>query len=473
MATLKYEALGSLQDFHNSPCDVKVLCGPVGSGKTSAALWEFIFLCLESAIPLRGIILRSSYRELRDSTRATFLEWFGAIATYMERDEKAIITLPGKGGGELKHELMFRACQREEEASKFLSTEFAFAFLEEVVPAFQQNGVMGGGLPEGVLNVVLMRMRQKGAHRRPVVLTFNPPTPRHWTYKRFFARSRESLEQGGTFFMQQKPRENEKNLPLGYYDTLLENLPPDMARRFVMGEVVAVYDGVRVFPEAKDNHHIVDFVEPIPGVELVMGFDYGLTPATIITQITPAGQWRWLKELQSFNMGIDRHAEHLRALLYEEFQDFKFRCRGDPAGGHRAQTDEKTCVDVLSSHGFTVTPGKEDWQSRKEAIKQRLERTIDGSTPALVVSREGCPMAAEALLGGYRYPQRNSGEMGYRPLKNEFSHIMDAAQYVATVEFDILHKAPRPKPTSARALLPKWNPLASIGGGRRKGWMAK
>lgn len=472
---LAYDPNASSIPFHNAKEEVKVLWGPVGSGKSSSAAWEFILQCMESPIPVRGVVVRESYRELMDSTKATFMEWFGSITEWREADKIAVVTLPGPGGKPQRHELYFRSAQRPEDVQKFMSTEFSFAWLEECVPAYQQSGTMGAGLPRAVFDMINMRLRQKGAHRYTIVCTFNPPTPAHWTYLEFIKPSALELQKKGYSVTWQPPRENEKNLREGYYDNITRRLDDDQKRRFVDGEVVNFYPGERVFPEARDHWNVIDdLIEPIPGVELVLGFDFGLTPCTLITQITPGGQWRWLRELQSFNAAMDSHSEHLRSLLKEYYPGWSYRSWADPAGNNREQSDGRTCYSLLSERGFPVNAGLKDWQSRKEAIKQRLERTVNGR-PALIVSRTGCPMASEALLGAYRYPKSRDGIIGHDPIKNDYSHLMDAAQYIATMEFKISPEAAKlraEQEAAARAgHLPRLDPFRRTPERRTGGWM--
>jgi len=452
-----------------------VLWGPVGSGKSSAAAWEFIFQCLESPVPVRGVVVRESYRELMDSTKATFMEWFSDIAEWREQDKIAVVTLPGPHGKPLKHQLFFRSAQRPEDVQKFMSTEFSFAWLEEVVPAYQQSGTMGAGLPKEVFTMVNMRLRQKGAHRFTIVLTFNPPTPSHWAYSEFIEPSKEDLEHRGYCVVWQPPRENEKNLREGYYDNIKKRLDADQARRFVEGEVVAFWPGERVYPEFRDHWNVIDgLIDPIPGVDLVLGWDYGLTPATLITQITPEGQWRCLRELQSFNSAIDSHSDYLRSMLNEYYPGYGIRGWGDPSGSRRAESDLTTATAVAASKGFDIQPGARDWVPRKEAMKQRLERNVLGK-PAMVVSRTGCPIFTEAMLGAYRYPKGRDGRIGAQPFKNEYSHLVNCAEYIATREFKITERKLPTDPDQileGRAALPKLNPLASRRRRTRRSWMA-
>lgn len=474
---IEYHATESAKEFHEAAEETKVLWGPMGSGKTSAALIEFFFQAKESPVPLRGIVLRSSWPELRDSTLATWNEWFGDIATWRAADKIAILPLPKKGSGETQeHQLFFRYCSRPEEASKFLSTEFGFAFLEECVPAYQQSGVMGSGLSKEIFDIVQLRMRQKGVHRRTIVATFNPPFPSHWCNKEFIESTTPERMRKSYFIKRQPPRENEANLPPGYYDKIIDRMDPDLVKRFVYGEIIQSYGGVEVFPECRDGIHILDAeIEPIPGIPLVLGFDFGRWAATLITQITPLRQWRILMELQSENTGFVRHLELLQTMLKQHFSKFEVRNSwGDPSGANRGfQTDEITCMSLAAESGFPIAPGKQDLQSRIEAMKQRFMMRLDNQEPAIIISRPHCPLLVEGLLGGYRYAKARDGTVGHEPIKNHFSHVQDAAQYIATMEFELSPTARFGVRDDWGRPVPTWDPLKRYPVKRHSHWMGR
>lgn len=471
----QYTPTESAQAFHSAPLNkdlvqIKALWGGMGTGKSTAALWEFILMAMEADVPLRGVVVRSSYRELMDSTKPTFEEWFGEfgadIAEWKKSSDEGdhfVIRLPNKDGQLLEHKLRFRALQTPQDTQKLQSTEYCFLFMEECVPAFSTAGVIGQGLPEEILKIGVGRMRQKGVKERVIVCTANPPSPSHWFHSKFIAAHPRDLARMNALCVFQPKRDNEPNLPQGYYDSMRALMDEDMARRFIDGEIVTFYPGTRCFPEAKDHVHIID--TPIAlnkQCELVLGHDFGLTPATLITQVLPTGQWVWLDELVTFNMSVDTHFELLRTKLNGyPYKGLLYRSWGDPSGVAKSQTDAKSAFDIALAKGFQIKPGKVDWQNRKEAMKQRLTRTVDNFKPALLVSRQGCPVASEGLLGGYRYPQNASGEIGTRPIKNSFSHVMDAAQYIATGEFStIVSREELVDLANALIVIPKFNPLA-------------
>jgi hypothetical protein len=458
------------------------MSGPVGSGKSSWACFEFFFMMQEALEPLRFCVIRESYRQLHDSTRRTWDYWFGQFSRYLKQEETILVTVKNTEGHALTHELLLRHARRPEEASNFMSTEYAGFWFEEPVPALQvSEGVVGAGLSKEIFDMAGMRLRQPEAHRVNILLTFNPPHRYHWVYREFWrpecktAEEREAkMKELGYALFRQPAYENEKHLRAGYYKDLLNRLDPELAKRFVLGEPVTMYPGERVFPEAIEGMHFVERLEPIQDCPLVFGFDFGLTPACLITQVLPSGRLICLLEIQLFNAGIDRLAEQLKGVVNEpRFKGLEWRSWGDPAGAQRAQTDEKTCFGVLAEHGFPVSPGAQDWESRRLSVKQRFQRSYDGK-PGILIDSNACPTLSEGLLGGYRYPRASDGRILPRPLKNQFSHLCDALQYICTGEFHVasgMHKAEDRRQRALRAQ--RFNPLADPVPLRRGTWMGR
>lgn len=450
--------------------------GPVGSGKSLAACWEWFLLCQESTVPLRGLVLRESWPQLRDSTLKTYLEWFDSVSDYKIADHILYLTIPNFEGTVLRHELHLRHAQRAAEASKFLSTEYAFIWLEEVTPAFQaESGVIGMGLPEEIFQICLMRQRQKGAHHLELILTFNPPPRHHWAYEIFYKPSRDELEKKSFARFDQPPFENEQNLPKGYYKKLIQWLSPDLARRFVKGEVVTLYPGRRVFEHFAESLHCVEGLRPIKGIDLTLAFDFGLTPVCLICQVLPNARLLILEEAQLWDAGIERLAERVISRMKQpRYFGLKFRnAWGDPHGVAKAETDEKSCFDILAAKGLPVSPGAIDFTTRRESVDQRCERMIDGK-PALLIDRHRCPVLTEGMLGGYRYPKSRDGQLQATPMKNEFSHACDALQYLCSGEFSVTTGGAKMRPQKRSEKIPRFDPFASSPRrSRQLSWMSQ
>ena len=151
---------------------------------------------------------------------------------------------------------------------------------------------------------------------------------------------------------------------------------------------------------------------------------------------------------------------------------------GDPAGQNPTETDDKTSFGILAAKGYPIAAGAETVAARMEAVRQRAARSVqtprEGVQPALLVSYEGCPLLAEALLGAYRYPKAADGRIAYQPLKNDHSHIANAFEYGVSGEFSPF-TGERLQPDEVRkraALIPRYSPLDSTPSGGGGSWMS-
>ncbi len=432
----------SARSIHESIATQKIIMGPVGTGKSTQAFMEFLFLCLASEVPISGIVIREAYRQLMDSTLLTCMYWLGPLGKFKENKSILEIRLPSATGAILTHKLFMRACRKPEEASKFLSTEFSFLWYEECAPAFTSTRMMGQGIAEGTYEVGMLRsgrQYQQGAPYHEVVLTFNPPSTRHWLYKRFLSKTKEELLDLDTAIFRQTKTDNEQNLRPGYYEELLKLLSDDLARRFVLGEVTASFSGVPVYTEFLERVNTLAGLEVIHDLPLNLAFDFGNTPCCLICQRTPFGQIRVYREIQLFNSGIEQLLDHLDSTLKSDYPgNTSWRCWGDPAGDKGTEVNATvTPFTVMAARGYECLPGAVSFFARKHAVKGILRRMC-GGYPALIIDPEGCPMLVEALLGGYRYPTSLDGRVGDKPLKNEWSHLANALEYEITGEFDVV-----------------------------------
>jgi hypothetical protein len=134
--------------------------------------------------------------------------------------------------------------------------------------------------------------------------------------------------------------------------------------------------------------------------------------------------------LTSEGMGITRFAqEKLKPLLIERFPGHPVLIIGDPAGSQRAQTDEKSCFDILKNMGLRVIPARTNaTQARISAVEKFLALQVEGG-PGMIID----PCATElisALRGGYKYKIKKSGELEDAPDKGSASHVADSHQYL-------------------------------------------
>ena len=209
------------------------------------------------------------------------------------------------------------------------------------------------------------------------------------------------------------------------------------------------YEGKPVYEDFNRPLHVVPgTIEPEPGIPLILGWDFGLTPACVIAQLV-GRQLRILEEHVESNGSIMKLGpvvwQHL-SLNYRPWlanQEHLIYNYVDPAGFQKSQTDEKTCVEILRYCGNIldpkrrvgfkkIHPGPIDWETRRKSVESFLIQMYSNG-PALIISADGCPLLIEGFNGGYQYP-KNSIEVEpgrILPVKNKFSHPHDGLQYIA------------------------------------------
>ena len=176
----------------------------------------------------------------------------------------------------------------------------------------------------------------------------------------------------------------------------------------------------------------------------MLGFDFGLTPAAIIGQLTLRGQIRVIDELIGTDIGIGNFCRqvvvpHLRMYYPQWRLDQKagrdnnyIEAVGDPAGVAR-DGDERTSFQLVQQSGIFIVPAQtkisrhavKRWQS---AVAPAGWRARHDYQPDVQVLRKG-------FNGGYRYRRLQvAGDERYTetPEKNQYSHIHDATQYLCS-----------------------------------------
>lgn len=456
MINLTYEPPGEAAlAFHQDDSFGRGLKGPVGSGKSSACCIEIFYRALQQAPGpdkvrrSRWAAIRNTYGELKSTTIKTWCDWFDGMQT-MKWDTPIISTLklPDLGDGtSLELEVMFIALDRPDDAGKLRSLELTGAWLNEA-----------SELEKTVLDMATQRvgrypsMRVGGPSWTGIIMDTNPPDDDHWWYKlaeeerpdnwRFFNQAGalyKVMDKSSPDFGKYLPHpkaENIKNLRGGYqyYYNQLGGKTEDYIRVFIEGKYGTTMDGKPVYPEWNDKYHVAEReLEPILGYPVVLGFDFGLTPACTIAQMSPKGQVLILDELVSEDMGIRQFfGEVVLPLLNTKYRGFRLEGVGDPAGVNRSQTDEKTCFEELALMGFNCDPAdSNEFVKRRESVAFFLQR-MTSSGPGMLVS-PNCKTLIKGFRGGYRYERlKVSGSARFkdRPVKDRFSHPHDSLQYV-------------------------------------------
>lgn len=313
--------------------------------------------------------------------------------------------------------------------------------------------------------------------RKALLMDTNPPDTDHWWYQlaeeghlkgvknkeKAKAQTAEIFEFfngpaplliDGDDYIENPKAENIKFLPGGfnYYFDMIAGNTFDHINVQVLGNYGMIKDGKAVYPSYSDHTHCPHLKKPlmpIKGVPLGLGWDFGLTPCCVITQMTSTGQLLVLKELVSEEMDVRRFARDIvKPFLQDKLTDFEIGFSvGDPAGNNRGEGEGKTAIGILNDDfidnddgdmlvplrmGFaTDMAPTQDPTRRLDAVNSFLIKMVDGE-PGLVLAQR-CEVLRKGFMGGYAYKRMAMGgtEERYKdkPDKGKYSHIHDALQY--------------------------------------------
>jgi hypothetical protein len=440
--TFDYTPVPTVWRFSQSRKFIRGLMGPFGSGKSSGCVMELVQLAarqpaVDGVRRSRFAVVRNTYGQLRDTSIKTWLDWLpdGEFGTYAKSDHAYLMRIPLGDGTRVESEVLFRALDREEHVANLLSLELTAAWVNE-----------SREIPWSVIRALQGRVgrfpavRDGGCVDPGLIMDTNPPEDSSWWYKLFEVDRPDNAE----IFKQPSGRspeaENLTNLPAGYYTNMMKGADPDFIRVYVDGLYGYVRDGKPVFPEYNDGLHCAEF-EPVKGVTVKRGWDFGLTPACVFTQLLPDGRWLVFEEICGDDIGISSFADVVLGVSSERFAGFKFEDYGDPAGRQRsamsADRDETTCFDILNGKGIRVDEGEQNLTARLECVRRPLNTLRDGKPQFVLHPR--CTTLRKGFMGRYQFRRVKVAGAAERyhdePEKNEYSHAMDAVQYVATRVF--------------------------------------
>ena len=415
-----------------SDAKMRVLMGPVGSGKSVASSFEVIRRASLQKPNKNGIrksrvaIVRETARQLQDTTIKTFLDWFppGPCGNFMRTTKTYFFKV-----GDVECEVMFRALDDADDVANLNSLELTFAWFNEC-----------RDIHPDIVDAMSKRIGRYPSAKDGGPTWFgmwgdtNPPTMDTWWYYQMEGLDAKDgvspNDNGWDVFKQPSGRspfaENVNNLPEGYYDT--QGRSEEYIRVYIDGEYGLSSAGQPVYKYFRPDYHIANgTLSPIKnGVRpIIVGMDLGLTPAAVIGQQDPRGRTLILDEAVSFDMGIQRFVRTiLKPMIYERFSGAPIMVICDPAGIQRAQTDERSAVDIIKAEGLRVMPAKTNSVSaRLSAVDDYLMRQVDGDAAFLLDPK--CTQLKAAMMGGYRFHHKN-GTID----KNKHSHIAEALQYL-------------------------------------------
>jgi len=437
MANLVYTPSPSVVPFLTSTKFANFIVGPVGSTKTTASLIKIgyeakqVKACSDGIRRSRVAVIRNTRQMLWDTTIPDFIKWFpDQEAGILEKTNSRFILK----FDDVECEVLFRGLDDANDVRRLLSLQLTFGVMDEFreINPDIYNALTGrlGRYPDKTMNGV-GACNDAGDQVHKVWGATNPPDADTFWEKMLTEPAKNmhvTIQPSGL----SQEADWVEFLPDGYYENLCEGKSEDWIDVYVHGKFGKSLSGQPVFRSFEKDIHVAP--KPLQYIKLsthplIIGMDFGLTPACTVNQIDMHGRLLTFADLVSDGMGVLRFSrEKLKPMLANRFPGMNVLIIGDPAGTQRAQTDEKSVFDILKAEGFRVISAKSNnIVARVNAVDKFLTRTIDGKPGHLI--DPSCVHLIAALRGGYRYKIRQNGEADDKPEKNQYSHIADAHQY--------------------------------------------
>lgn len=444
-----------------------LIMGPVGSAKTTMCIARAINATLwqepgaDGVRRSRGVIIRDTYPNLHETTIPSWQQWLPKEIGNWSGDSPPShrLSFSVNRPGDVQIEAVFMAIGDKRVEDVLRGSEWTWFYLNEA-------DRLSSLVPQFLLGRLRWRHPQGGGGWYGGWADCNAPDTDNWVYKWFVDREALAdltelgidVDKEIKFHRQPGGRapgaENLKNLPNGvrYYHLQMIGASHDYVRRMIDNEFGAVRNGMPVWPEFTDSRHVApEDLEPVKGLPLLLAADAGLTPAALVGQIMPNGQIRVLDEVviyieedqQLEKTGPRAFGRQLRALLNSRYPGFEIGAAGcDPAGdkgtdGSREDLSWMQQVNQEAKLKFRPAPCPNNSLAvRLEAVRRPLLRNLEGNQPGLLISRR-CKMLRKAANSGYVYRRTalagGDGRYANEPVKNQFSHVADALQYLCLI----------------------------------------
>lgn len=446
-----------LNEFIADRSRVALIMGPLGSGKTYGAIQRILMTMCEQAPNLNGVrpsrfyAIRNTYPDLTSTTIRDFREVFTDELGTMKMGSLEPPTFSAnfvlEDGTRVASEVIFLALDREDAVKKLRGSQATGFWLNEtkelVKPIIDMADLRHGRYPSDAAGLV--RPTWHG-----IIGDTNAPDEDHWYYKlaeedhpegwRFFRqpggvlRTGTKDENGREVWDINDDAENLANLPDAYYARGMAGKTDAWIAINLANEYGFVSDGKPVHPQFIDSLHVAPKPIPYnPEWPLILGVDFGRTPAAAFVQHSPQwGRFVVIDEFVTDDMSQAVFGPELRRYVNANYNSAKVRAWSDPAGDAKGQATDDTPRRVLEAAGFDVSPAPSNATTlRRAAVANPCLRLCGDGRPALLVSPKA-KMIRKGLAGGFQYRRlKVAGDERYtdEPDKNVYSHPVEALEY--------------------------------------------
>lgn len=471
--------------LHDTTSLVRGIRGPFGSGKSVLCVHAVLKHIQEQAPSeirnsqgevierirySRWAIVRNTFPELKLTTVKTWRDWvpdflgeFAFSAPFCH-----YLDYPMADGTRVRAEVWFMALDKPEDVKKLLSLELTGAWINEareidksILDALTgrinryPSPMMGGPSWSGIL----MDTNSPGEeHWWPIMAgDVEPPEwltddekrmlvrPASWRFYTQPPAMLETFDETGRVsgyeinplranreIVNQDGEVVRRGLPDKYYTDMIAGKTRTWIRVYILNQYADIIAGKAVYGEWSDEQHIAPAViKPDPNHAIIVGIDYGRTPAAIFMQYID----KRILVFHEFVLAGVSTVTFARLLKQEiarkGWQNFTMQMFGDPSGDDMKETSDQAPSEIMRSQGLIVLPAPtNDPLVRIEAVAVMLT-LMTPHGPAYQVS-PSCHHLIAGFRGGYHFKPLTGGSRGQydtRPSKNRSSHPHDGNQY--------------------------------------------
>jgi hypothetical protein len=440
---INYTPPPTCKEFMKDDSFFRAIMGPIGSGKSVTCVMEILRRCIAQPPSPNGLrqsrwaVIRNTRPQLKDTTLRTWFQWIppGVLGTWKESE--MVFTLKFN---DVHAEILFRPLDSPDDVQRVLSLELTGAWINEARE-----------IPLEILTAVQGRLRRYprksdvGQYWSGIIADTNPPEIDSTWYKILEHQPQnddepESIMPVASFIQPSgisPEAENQENLADGYYEQLAKGKTEEWVNVYIRGKYAKSQSGKPVYTKQfKYDKHVSRTPLPIdPNLPVIIGHDFGRTPAAVFMQQRYDGRIYILREAVGFDIGLKSfNTKFTKPIINNVFKNNPGVFVGDPAGVRQSDTDDNTCFKELKvafprTAGYHVKPAAtNDPIVRINALGEALSQFPDGDP--LVVIDPSCKWIIEGLRSKYRYAKKQGHEAYHeKPDKNNWSHVVEACQY--------------------------------------------
>lgn len=213
------------------------------------------------------------------------------------------------------------------------------------------------------------------------------------------------------------------------------------------GSSWVVYAGKPVYQDFDEGFHIARGTIVVPRfARLIAGWDVGPNDVNIAWCLGVTGRDSSVLIIDEVYVdngdmyGLCETAQEKLQLEWNKLGGFAIDLVDQAAfTKSKVVREGRAMADVMREYGFQPQSSPEQAFGKRrnnvERLMTSLYKSIDGThTPKFRV-HERCELLIAALNGGYAYPEMSGGrggEFNPRPLKNRYSHIANAMEYLCS-----------------------------------------